>query len=214
MQGGLGGLWDKAACKTTVGDSRSDLINVAPDPHTNKTACLPQFSRLIYFPHPAEAVAARSGSFVRSRELQFTGPSLVLSQFINFTNYNLLLCTPQSLILINCIPSAKARVYGSLGHRLTVLELCTSVCGQNTHRNRCSRWTEPHPPVQSPLPHLRLLFLSLQPLFAGPDFTFFSLWGCYVKQTSHDLSVCLCCHREGGAKGRTEFLPKCADFTF
>lgn len=112
-------------------------------------------SRLIYFSHPAEAVAAQSSSFVRSGELQFTEPSLVLSQFINFTNYNLLLHTPQSLILINCVSSAKARVYGSPGHRLTVLRL-QHVCMGPTRKHSHSDCTEP--PAKSPLPPSDSLF--------------------------------------------------------
>lgn len=161
--GGPGGLWDKAACKTTVGDPRSDLINISQDPQTNKTAFLPQFSGLIYFPHPAEAVTAQSSSFVRSRELQGTGPSLVLSQFINFMNYNLLLCTSRSLVLINRISSANARVRGSLGRRFVVLGL-RHVCAGQTHKRSCTRRVEP--PSGSLC--LRLILPSLATTVCGP----------------------------------------------
>lgn len=50
IQGGPGGPQDEEACKTTAGDSTSDLINISQDLQTNKTAFLPQFSWLIYFP--------------------------------------------------------------------------------------------------------------------------------------------------------------------
>lgn len=75
MGWGAVGLQDKAACKTAMGDSKSDLINLSPEPQTNKTAYfLTIAQRLIYSSHSAKAVAAQRSSFVRSRELQFTGP--------------------------------------------------------------------------------------------------------------------------------------------
>lgn len=53
------GLWDKAPCKTTMGDSKSALINLSPDLQTNKIACILTTAQpLIYFSPSAKAVTA------------------------------------------------------------------------------------------------------------------------------------------------------------
>lgn len=94
-------------------------------------------------------------------------------------------CTPQSLISVNCVPSAQACVYGSLGHRLTALEL-RPVRLWPARQPSCSIVLSPRAGSLC----LHLVSLSLPWLCAGPDFWVWPLRGRYAQET--DTSLCVC----------------------